>query len=117
METVTVKVVFIGADLQVADMVGLSIRLRWSGVTPLVATTTSDGLFHVVGHQGHVKKSGVLHGIFTLRSIVVVALMVTIGSLVRSVPPRIRRLMGVARLPSPRQRSARWRPTESLARS
>ncbi len=38
------KVVFIGADPQVAEMVGLSIRLRWPGVTPLVATTTSEGL-------------------------------------------------------------------------
>ena len=38
------KVVFIGADPQVAEMVGLSIRLRWPGVTPLVATTTLEGL-------------------------------------------------------------------------
>ena len=38
------KVVFIGADSQVAEMVGLSIRLRWPGITPLVATTASAGL-------------------------------------------------------------------------
>ena len=38
------KVVFIDADPQVAEMVGLSIRLRWPGVTPVVATTTSEGL-------------------------------------------------------------------------
>ena len=61
METGTVKVVFIGADLQMADMVGQRIRLRWSGVTPLVATTTSDGLSHVVGHQRYVGDAAVLH--------------------------------------------------------
>ena len=37
------KVVFIGADPQVAEMVGLGVRLRWPDAAPLVATT-SDGL-------------------------------------------------------------------------
>ena len=38
------KVVFIGANPQVAEMAGLSICLRWPGVTPLVAAGASDGL-------------------------------------------------------------------------
>ena len=38
------KAVFIGADADVAELVGLSIRLRWPNATPRVATTASDGL-------------------------------------------------------------------------
>ena len=38
------KAVFIGADADVAELVGLSIRLRWPNTTPQVATTASDGL-------------------------------------------------------------------------
>ncbi len=38
------KVVFIGADAKVAQLVGLSISLRWPDAASLVATTTSDGL-------------------------------------------------------------------------
>jgi len=38
------KVVFIGADPQVAEMVGLSLRLRWPDAATLVATTNEDGL-------------------------------------------------------------------------
>ena len=38
------KVVLIGADDQTVEFVELSIRIRWPGVTPLVATTALDGL-------------------------------------------------------------------------
>ncbi len=38
------KVVFIGPDSQVAEMVGLSISLRWPGVVPLVAAGPPEGL-------------------------------------------------------------------------
>ena len=38
------KAVFIGGDPHVADLVGLSIRLRWPSVTPHVAHTYSTGL-------------------------------------------------------------------------
>ncbi len=38
------KAVFIGGDSHVADLVGLSIRLRWPSVTPSVAHNYSMGL-------------------------------------------------------------------------
>ncbi len=38
------KVVFIGADPQTAEMAGLSLRLRWPDTTPVVATTAAAGL-------------------------------------------------------------------------
>ena len=38
------KVVFIGADAQTAEIAGLSLRLRWPDAKPLVATTALAGL-------------------------------------------------------------------------
>lgn len=37
------KVVFIGADPQMAEIAAQSIRLRWPTVTPMVAATTTEG--------------------------------------------------------------------------
>ena len=38
------NVVFIGADIQTAEMAGLSLRLRWPDTAPVVATTAAAGL-------------------------------------------------------------------------
>ena len=38
------KALFIGADIQTAEMAGLSLRLRWPDATPLVATTALAGM-------------------------------------------------------------------------
>lgn len=38
------KVLFIGADPQIAEQVALSIQLRWLDTVPLVAATAADGL-------------------------------------------------------------------------
>ena len=38
------KVVFIGADPQTAEMAGLSLRLRWPDTAPVVATTAAAGM-------------------------------------------------------------------------
>jgi len=38
------KAVFIGSNSEIADMAGLSLRIRWPDATPLVATTAAEGL-------------------------------------------------------------------------
>ncbi len=38
------KAVFIGAESEISDMVGLSIRLRWPSDTPVLASTGAQGL-------------------------------------------------------------------------
>ena len=48
------KVVVIGPDLQVAESVGLSMRIRWPDTIPLVAVTAEEGFQALEQAQAHV---------------------------------------------------------------